>query len=1057
MQFSFAQEKTITGVVSDATGPLPGVNVVVKGTTKGVSTGFDGSYSIKAKEGETLVFSFMGMNEVSKIVGPSNVINTTLQDETNKLQEVVVTALGVSREKKSLGYGTQKIDGNEVSRAPSANFVNALSGKVSGLQIKNNNNIGGSTNVVIRGVKSVTGNNQALFVIDGVPVDNSNTNSANQQTGLIGYDYGNAASDINPNDIETINVLKGAAATALYGSRAANGAIMITTKKGKNQKGIGVTLDSSVSIGFVDSSTFVDYQTQYGQGYFPSFRTAFDASGDGIPDLVVRTNHDASFGPAYDSSISVYGWDSFIPESEYYQTARPWEIAKNGAETFFENPVSTSNTVSFNGGSDKGLFAFSYTNLQTTGLLPNSKQNKNSFLGNASLKLNDKLTASFMGNYINTKTLGRNGTGYLGNIVSNFRQWWATNVDIKEQRDIYFKTKRNDTWNANNPNNLSPAYWNNPYFERYENYQNDSRNRFIGNTALNYKVNDWLDIFGRISVDTYSEFQEERRALSSYSGDPFGIAQTNDPAGYQRFNRNFSEFNYDLMLNFNKNLTTNLNLKGIIGTNIRRTNISSILASTAGGLIVPGLYSLQNSLNNVAKPVEFEGKQGVNGVFISSSLGYKETYFLEGSYRRDVSSTLPEADRAYYYPSLSSSIVFSNLINKNWLSFGKVRAGYAEVGNDARFAILKDTYVAINPFSTPLYSVPNVRNNPNLKSELTKSWEAGLEMQFLDKRLGFDISAYKTNTINQIVNIPVSESTGYTQLFKNVGNIENKGIEATINITPIKNDNFKWDITTNWSLNRNKVIALDEGIENYQLGAFQGGVSINATVGKPYGTIQGTDYVYLNGQRVIDDTTGKYVITSTNDNVLGNSTPDWIGGINNRISYKDFSLSFLIDVQKGGDVFSLDRWYGEGTGIYSNTVFTNDLGNPVRNDVSDGGGVILPGVFADGTPNNIRLDTSTGADGYFGYLGSANSDYVYDASYVKLREVTFNYNLPKKYLGKTLQEVNFGLTGTNLWIIHKNLPDADPEAGLSSGNLQGFQSGVLPTTRNFAFNLKVKF
>lgn len=1058
VQMAFAQEKTISGVVSDSYGPLPGANVAVKGTSKGIQTNFDGSYSIKAREGEILVFSFMGMTDITRTIGVSNTINVTMREDSKVLNEVVVTALGVGREKKSLGYGTQKIDGSEVSKAPTGNFINGLSGKVAGLQIKNNNNIGGSTNVVIRGFKSISSNNQALFVIDGVPVDNSNTNSNLQQTGTIGYDYGNAAADINPNDIESINVLKGAAATALYGSRAANGAIMITTKKGKsNQKGVGVTFDSGVSIGRVDKSTFAQYQTKYGQGYFPSFRNTFDVDGDGINDLVVRTNQDASYGPAYDSNISVYGWDSFLPESNYYQTARPWEIAKNGAVTFFKSPVSTTNTLSLNGSNEKGSFALSYTNLIATGLLPNSKQDKNSFIGNASLKLTDKITANFMGNYIYTKTIGRNGTGYLGNVVSNFRQWWATNVDIKEMEDIYIKTKQNYTWNANNPNNTSPAYWNNPYFDRFENYQNDNRNRFIGNTSLNYKFNDWLDATGRISVDTYSQIQEERRALGSYAGDPFGISLTNDPAGYQRFNRTYTEFNYDMMLNFNKNLTPDLNLKGIAGISLRRQHISSILASTSGGLIVPGIYALANSLNPVEKPIEFEAKQGVNGYYISTSLGFKDTYFVDGTIRRDVASTLPINNNEYYYPSLSSSVLFSNLIKQDWLDLGKVRLGYAEVGNDARFAILKDTYVSITPFTSPLFSVPNIKNNPNLKPERTKSWEAGLEMQFFKKRFGFDLSAYKTNTVNQVVNIPVSEATGVTQIFKNVGKIENKGLEAIVNITPMMNDNFKWDVAFNWSMNRNKVLELDEGIENYQLGQFQGGISVNASIGQPYGTIQGTDYVYLNGERVVDSSTGKYLISPTNDNVIGNFTPDWNGGMNNKFSYKNLSFSFLVDIQKGGDVFSLDRWYGEGTGLYQNTVFTNDLGNPVRNTLADGGGVILPGVFADGTPNDIRIDTSTGTDGYFGYLGSANSDYVYDASYVKLREVTLGYSLPKKYLGEKIQDVYFGLTGSNLWIIHKNLPDADPESGLSSGNLQGFQSGVLPTTRNIAFNLKVKF
>jgi TonB-linked SusC/RagA family outer membrane protein len=1057
VQITFAQENVVTGSVTDSNGmPLSGVSILVKGTNTGAQTDFDGKYKIKAKENDMLIFSYIGMR--NQTVQASKAENVKMQDDATQLEGVVVTALGISRDKKSLGYGTQKIDGDEANKVPTTNFINNLSGKVAGLQIKNSNNLGGSTNVIIRGYKSINTNNQALFVIDGIPVDNSNSSNLNQTTGRQGYDYGNAASDINPADIESFNVLKGAAATALYGSRASNGVILITTKKGKlNQKGLGISFDSSVSVGTVDKSTFVDYQTQYGQGYFQSFRTAFDVNGDGTNDNTVRTNHDASFGPAYDSSKLVYGWDSFVPESPNYKKARPWKIADNGAITFFRNPVALTNTISINGGSDKGTFSLSYTNLSSTGLLPNSKQDRNSFIGNASYKLNDKVTATFMANYINTRTIGRNGTGYAGNIVSNFRQWWATNVDIKEQEDIYFATKKNYTWNANSPNNLTPAYWNNPYFERFESFQNDSRNRLLANATINYKATSWLDILGRVTVDTYAEIQEERRALGSYAGDPFGINQTNDVAGYQRFNKNASEFNYDLLINFNKNITEKITFKGLLGTNLRRNVENTILASTAGGLIVPGLYSIANSANDAPKAIESISSIGVNGYFTSASFGYDEFLFLDATYRYDVSSTLPQDNNKFNYSSISSSLIFSNLIKKDWLSFGKLRVGYAEVGAGAPFAKTKDTYISPPPFGTPLFSAPSIRNNPNLKPERTKSWELGLEMQFLKKRIGFDLSLYKTNTINQILDLPVSESTGYTRLFKNVGNMENKGIELTLNLVPFSNDKFRWDIITNWSKNVNKVVSLADGIENYQLANFQGGVSVNATVGQPYGTIQGNDYEYLNGQRIVDPTTGKYLISSTNDNILGSFIPDWNGGVNNKFSIGNISFSFLVDVQKGGSVFSLDRFYGEGTGLYKNTAFTNDLGNPVRNTIANGGGLILPGVLPDGTPNNVRLETTDGTDGAFGYLGSSARDYVYDASYIKLREVTLGYSFPKKFLGKAFQDVYLGFSGSNLWIIQKNLPDADPEAGLGSGNFQGYQSGVLPTTRNFAFNLRVKF
>lgn len=1062
-QISFAQEITVNGTVQDQTGlPLPGVNVLVKGTTTGVQTDIDGKFQIKATQGQALVFSFLGMKTVER---PASLnMTVTMADDSVQLEGVVVTALGITRDKKSLGYATQKVDGDEVNRVPNTNFINNLSGKVAGVQIKTNSNFGGSTNVVIRGYKSLNNNNQALFVVDGIPLDNSNTNSvANQNTGRFGYDYGNAAADINPADIESINVLKGAAATALYGSRAANGAIMITTKKGKQGNGLGVTLDTSVSVGNIDKQTFVEYQKAYGQGYFGDlFRTSRDVNGDGLPDAAVRTGDDASFGPAFTGN-PVYQWDSFIPEHPNYQKATPWVAAKNDPSKFFQTAYTRSNTVSLNGGNDKGSFNVSFTNLGSTGILPNSEQKKNSFIGNASYNLTDKLKASFMANYINTKTQGRNGTGYGGNLIAGFRQWWGTNVDVLALRDIYNATGKNYTWNATlggstattNPN-LRPAYWNNPYFDRYENYQNDTRDRFVGNAAITYEIAKWLDVTGRISVDTYAEVQEERRAQGSYGGDAFGTLNTNESSGYQKFFRNRTESNYDLFFDYHFDLTEKLNLKGIAGINIRREDLTSLRASTLGGLFVDKLYSLNNSVNPNTFTPEFDGSRQVDGYYASASFGYDDFLYLDATYRHDVSSTLPKGGNDYGYYSLSGSFVFSGLADVSWLQLGKVRFGYAQVGNDAPFYSVLETYTSVPKFHEPVYSVPSTKQNPNLKPERTESLEAGLELQMFQKRVGLDVSVYKTETRDQIVDLPISEASGYTRKWTNVGLVENRGIEASLNLVPVKTENFSWDITANWAVNVNEVKELQPGIDNYQLGSFQGGVSVNAQVGQPYGIIQGSDYVYVNGQRMIDPATGKWVISSTNDKNLGSFLPQWTGGLNNRFTYKNVSLSFLVDVQKGGKVFSLDQWYGQGTGLYNNTVAVG--GYAVRTPVDGAtGGVILPGVYPDGTPNDIRLDQSTGTDGYLGYLGSANSDYVYDASYVKLREMTLGYTFSKKVLNNSFQDLYIGLSGTNLWIIHKNLPNADPEAGLSSGNLQGFQSGVLPTVRTFALNLKAKF
>ncbi|MEM0519493.1 MULTISPECIES: SusC/RagA family TonB-linked outer membrane protein [Aequorivita] len=1053
VQLAFAQEKTISGTVTDDTGlPLPGVNIIIKGTSTGTQSDFDGNYTIDAATGQTLVYSYVGFETQEIAVGASNKINVTMQ-AGSMLDEVVVTALGVSREKQSLGYSTQEVDGEDISTVKGNNFTNALSGKVSGLQIRRNNNLGGSTNVVIRGNTSLTGDNQALFVVDGVPISNRNTNDAAQaQARGNYYDYGNAAADINPDDIESVNVLKGAAASALYGSRAANGVIIITTKKGKKSKGIGVTINTNATVGFIDKSTFAEYQTQYGPGYGDYF-TFEDINGDGIDDQVENYVDDASYGPAYDPNLFIYKWNSFDPSLPTYLQKSAYVAAANGPLNFFETPISLTNSISISNGLEGGSYRMSYTKLDQSGLMPNSQLDRHNFIFSGTYDVTEKLTASGFANYIKTDALGRNSTGYNDNVVGNMKQWWSVSTDVNEQKEAYFLTHRNVTWNPGSATpGAAPLYWDNPYWTRYENYQNDGRSRFIGNFELNYELADWVNVTGRVSTDTYSENQEERRAVGSVATS-FGVSRGNVDSGYLRRDITATETNYDLMFNFNTDISENLSFAGILGSNIRRSEFNSLTSSTAGGLVVPGLYSLQNGASPLPNPVEQAEKIGVDGVYASASFGFANVVFLDGTVRRDRFSTLPKDNSAFYYPSVSTSFVFSKLLDVNAISFGKLRLNYAEVGNGAPFDRLRDTYVINGDIGN---SIPNTANNPNLEPERTKSYEAGLEMRFANNRLGFDVSYYKSNSINQIVTVPISPTTGYTGKLLNAGEIENKGIEVSLNAMPIKNDNFTWSLSANWSQNKSEVLELPDGIKNLQLGRFQGGVSINAELGQPYGVIYGQDFVYLNGEKVVDPDSGRYLKTPVSNNVLGDTNPDWLAGITNTFTYKDLSFSFLIDIQEGGSLFSLDQYYGEATGIYANTAFTNDLGNPVRSPLDEGGGYINPGVNPDGSTNTTRTDAN-GFSG-FGYAALPAAAFVYDASYIKLRQVSLSYNLPSKYLDNTFMTgLSFTLSGSNLWIINKNLPYADPEAGLSSGNLQGYVTGSLPTTQDYGFNIKAQF
>ena len=1069
VQLTFAQEKTISGIVSDNSGlPIPGVNILVQGTTTGTQSDFDGKYSINAKSGDVLVFSYLGLKTQQVSVGASNTVNVTMLEDAAVLDEVVVTALGIKREKKSLGYATQEVSGDAVSNVKSNNFVNSLSGRVAGLDIKNSGTLGGSTNVVIRGNNSIAGNNQALFVIDGIPVDNTTPNTGNQRTGRGGYDYGNAASDINPDDIESVNVLKGAAATALYGSRASNGVIMITTKKGKTQKGIGVTVNSSVTMGNADKTTLLKYQDKYGAGYGPYYDSAdgyfnlYDVNGDGIDDLTTPFTEDASYGAAFDENLLVYQWTSIYPQLDTYQQATPWVAGKNDPNFVWGTSVTAVNSVSLDGGTEKSSFRLGVTNLSQTGNLPNSELKRNTVAFSGSHDLSDKFTASTFINYVKTDGLGRNGTGYSSqNVMQQFRQWFQNNVDIKEQRDAYFATGDNITWNPNSPDNLAPIYSDNPYWVFYENYQTDTRSRFFGNFQLDYEINDWLNAMGRFAFDTYSALQEERINVGS-----------SDVSSYSRFNNNVSEYNWDFMLNFNKDLTDKLNLEGNVGLNIRRNVNNSIFAATNGGLNLKGLYALSNSVSPINAPTEYDATSMVDGEYIRASLGYDNFAYLEGSFRSDRSSTLPKADNRYNYFSVSGSLIFSQFIEADWLTFGKLRANYAEVGSDTNPYRVFNTFGIGTPFNgNGIASNPGAQANLNLLPERQNSYEIGLEMAFVDRRISFDVSYYNTQNVNQITSIPLSTATGYTSAILNAGTIENKGWEVQLNLTPVKSANFQWDITGNWSKNESLVVELLNGIENLQLASLQGGVSINATPGQPYGTIRGSDFIYAdNGGRIVNQTgsasrIGTYQRTGDFNQVIGDINPDWKAGIYNTLRYKNLSLGFLIDIQKGGNVFSLDTWYGYATGMNDWSAGTNELGNPIRDVVTgtpgnygaDSGGLIVDGVAPDGSKNEVRANFNIYANAY-GYARAPNALHVYDAGYVKLREANLTYNFDQKFIDKTpFTSAAISLIGRNLWIIDKHVPYADPEAGLSSGNVQGYQSGAYPSIREVGASIKLQF
>lgn len=959
--------------------------------------------------------------------------------DTLKVQDiegVVVTALGIKREKKSLGYASEEVKAAELTGGTTntGNVAALLSGKVAGLQVNTNNNFGGSSNLLIRGYKSLSGGSP-LIVIDGSPVNNNTATGGS-------FDYGNFLSDINQEDIESVNILKGAAASALYGERGSDGVILIVTKngRGKDDGSWGVTLTSGVTAGFIDKSTFPKYQNKYGAGY--GGQSWNESPGPGGYNYA-NFGDDASYGPAFDPNLLVYQWDSFDPSSPNYGKATPWLAAKNGPVKFFETPTTYVNTVSLEKGDKKSNISLSYTNMLSNGLLPNSELRKNTVSAKFNYDFTDKLHASVFSTLTLQDTKGRNETGYSDNIVSGFRQWWQTNVDVLALRDAYANNgNSNVSWNRTSADNGTAQYWNNPYFQRYQNYQSDNRTRTFSYAQLKYDISKNFGITGKVSYDDLQMVIEERLMNGSIP-QVFGASGQTVGSGYARTNVKNTETNFDLIANYKFDITSDLNVSGIVGGNVRRNLIDNVYASTEGGLSKPGLFALSNSLGEMLAPDETYAKFVTSSVYGTASFGYKNLLYVDGTYRVDRSSNLPSANNTYDYYSVTGSVILSELWKPSWLSFWKVRGNYAEVGSSTTNYRLQNTFKARGG---GLFDQPYFLANPNLKPQRSKETEFGMEAKFLKNRLGFDVAAYKTRTFDQIINLPVSSATGYRTFLVNAGQIDNTGVEVQLNGTPIKTSTFTWDVDVNWSKNQNKVISLNGNSQNYLLATYQNGVSLNARVGEAFGALVGSDYVYdARGQKVVDETTGNYLIN--NNQVIGNITPDWIGGIRNSFRYKDFSFSFLIDVKQGGDVYSADMAYGIEGGLYKET------------DGYRESGVINPGVNPNGNVNTTPTSDPGISGNVDGYNVMPQKRFVYDASYVKLREASIGYNLPKSLLANTsIRDAKISIVGRNLWIIHKNLPYADPETGVGNGLASKGQSiGSLPTTRDIGIDITFKF
>ena len=1029
-----AQDRTVSGKVADESGEaLPGVTVIVKGTTTGTATDIDGKYQLAIPENATLTFNYLGYVTQDIVVGSQSVINVTMVEEVSDVGEVVVTALGISREKRSLGYAVQEISGEDLVTVKDNNIVNSLSGKIAGVQVTGSpGSLGGSSRILIRGVNSISGNNQPLFVVDGTPIDNSEHNRGADGGG--GADYGNAAADINADDIESVSVLKGASAAALYGSRAANGVILITTKSGSKRKGIGMTFTTGVTANMV--AIIPDYQNEYGGGYTQEFDLFNDQP-------VVNYAADESWGPRMDGQL-VRQWYSWYPDDPDYGQLTPFLPHPDNVKDFYETGITTNNNVAFSGGNEFSRFRISYTNYHSTGTIPNSELAKNTVSVKGSSKLSNKLTASTSFSYVNLKNDGVPSNGYSarqGNVVTSFNQWFQRQLDINKLKNYQTADGIDRTWNISSPTNLDPLYWENPYWVLYKSPNNLNRERVFGNISLAYEIMEGLNVQAWARTDFYTDRREERISSGSIPQD-----------FYEESVRQFRENNYEFLVRYNKQFGGEISLDANFGANSRQYKYKYNRAATVGGLNVPDFFNVNASIDRPAISDETREKE-VNSIYGSASIGYKGTYFVDVSLRNDWSSALPTNDNSYLYPSVTGSVVFSELFDSNGLiSFGKVRGGWSQVGNDTDPYRLGLTYSPQSNYgSLPAYAVPNTINNPNLKPERITTTEIGLEMKFLNDRVGFDVTYYDIVSRDQILPLDIASTSGSTATIVNAGKMTNKGVEVQLSGSPIRKANgLNWDVSVNWAKNENEVVELAEGQTNYLIESW--GPSINARIGSPYGSWTTDGFVYHeNGQRIVNPD-GTFARATNQD--FGTYLPEWTGGVTNNFSYKGFNVSVHIDFQNGGTLYSVSNRYGTYSGLLEETIGLNDRGNPKRDPVADGGGVRADGVFEDGTPNDVYID----AQAYYKHLRLRREYYLYDASFVKLREVNISYSLPNRlFQNLPFNGIDVSLIGRNLAILHKNVPNVDPESAYGAGNTQGFENGQHPSTRSVGVQLRFKF
>ena len=1013
---------TAKGVVNDSMGPVMGAVVKQKGTDNGCVTDMDGNFSVQVPAGATLVISYVGCEEQEVAASPK----MSIMMQEKQLKEVVVTALGIKRDRKALGYALDEVNGEAFAKVKETNVINSMAGRVAGLVVQNTaGGPSGSTRVLLRGNTELSGNNQPLYVVDGVPLDNTNFGSASTDGG---YDLGDGISSINPDDIESMSVLKGPAASALYGSRASHGVILITTKKAAQDK-FAVEYNGTVTFD-TQLSKWNDIQQTYGMG----------SNGSYSIDAISNTNK--SWGPKADGSNSLRYFDG---------VERPYQIIPDNASNFFRTGITATNSVILSTSTGKTGVRFTFTDMRNRDIVPNTNMSRDVFNLRATTSLG-QVDLDFTANYTREDVKNRPALGDSKSNVGKNLMTLATTYDqawLQTYEDINGDYQN---WNGNDPYNV------NPYWDVYKNNNTSAKDFFRLNGRITWNIDKHFKIQGTVGTD-----------ITSYDFEDFKACTTPGyESGYmQRSHFNNRMINAELLGMYN-NSWGDWDFTATLGGNIYRVD-NKTTVFTAKDMTIRDVVSMM-SFNDTSNEESSYRKQ-INSVFAAANVGWRHMVYLDATMRMDQSSTLPVKNNMYVYPSFSGSFVFTELLNLgNAFPYGKVRLSWAQVGSDTDPYLLNLTY-GKSKFSYPGYTIGSISNtvlpNRDLKPTRTNSFEVGAELKFLNNRLGLDFTYYTQNSRDQIIQLASSSAPGYPARLVNAGEIENKGFEIVLNTRPVQVGDFSWDLNLNFSKNSNKVVSLADNVQSMELEkATWCNVQIAARVGENYGAIMGYDFTRNeNGDILIDPSSGLPKLNNELK-VLGNASWDWTGGLVTTFSWRNLSLSAIFDVKVGGDIYSMSARGSYESGKASETVAGRDawyaseeqrqqLGI-AKGNWSPTGGFIAPGVLDDGnnTPNNIYVNPE---DYWMHVSRNFATPFIYDNSYVKCREITLTYDMPKSWFNNKIRGLSVSFVARNPFIVWKNIPNIDPDSNYHNTTGMGLEYGSLPSRKSFGFNVNLKF